>query len=392
MLLMLLSQSNLSAAEWASQVGIEARYFFDEPLNPVQHDNNLSLTFESEFYHDWQQSEQRIVFTPFARLDQYDSERSHFDLREFYWRRSFDNTDLYIGLRKLFWGVTESIHLVDIINQSDMVENIDGEDKLGEPMISLAHATALGDWELFLMPYFRERTFAGAEGRLRTPLVVDQERAMYESGKGKNHLDSALRWSHVIDDWDVGLSYFHGTDRVPQLIPATDNGIARFFPYYAQLDQLGLDLQYTYEAWLWKLEAVSRRHNNRLNPTLKRSSAAVGGFEYTWYGLLSATDVGLVLEYQYDSRNGQQAPLSNNDIAIGTRITLNDEDDTTLLAVAATDLEQRTRFISIEASRRLGDNLSINLEARFFSNTTQKTLLYPLRSDDYLEILLTTYF
>lgn len=384
----------LCATEWSSELGIEGRYFFEDPLDPRQHDNNLSLTFESEYYHDWQQGEQRFVFTPYVRLDQHDSERSHFDLRELYWRRTFGDSDLYIGLRKVFWGVTESLHLVDIINQSDLVENLDGEDKLGQPMVSLSHQNEWGQWELFVMPWFRERTFAGVEGRLRTPLIVESDYSQYRSGDEEEHIDSALRWSHVIDDWDLGLSWFHGTDRTPQLQPATiNNGNVVLQPYYAQLDQLGLDLQYTYDSWLWKLESVARRHDSGVSPTLKRSSAAVGGIEYTWYGILpAATDVGLVLEYQYDSRDGSDAPSANNDIAIGTRITFNDVQDTTLLALVATDLDHRARFISIEGSRRLGETMSVTLEARLFSNTQPQTLLYPLRDDDYLEIVLTHYF
>jgi len=391
--LALLPLGPLDAADWSAEISIEARHFFNDALNPQQHGSNLSTTFESEFYHDWDDDNQRIVFTPFARIDQHDSERSHVDLRELYWRRTFNNTDLYIGIRKIFWGVTESLHLVDIINQSDTIENIDGEDKLGQPMLSLSHATELGDWSLYLMPWFRERTFAGIEGRLRPPIVIDQDNAQFESGDEERQVDSALRWSHVIDDWDIGLSIFHGTDRTPQLILQTNNGVTTLLPYYAQLDQLGLDAQYTYESWLWKLETVARRHDNRFSLNFNRSKAAVGGFEYTWYGLFdSATDIGLVMEYQYDSREGKRAPIANNDIAIGSRLTFNDAQDTSLLALVASDLDQRERFISLEGSRRLGGDMSASIEARFFSNTTPQTQLYSLRDDDYIELLLTQYF
>jgi len=54
-----------------------------------------------------------------------------------------------------FWGVTEFQHLVDIINQTDLVENIDTEDKLGQPMINLALINDWGTVDLFIMPYFR---------------------------------------------------------------------------------------------------------------------------------------------------------------------------------------------------------------------------------------------
>ncbi len=70
-----------------------------------------------------------------------------------------------VGVRRVFWGVTEFQHLVDIINQSDSVEDIDNEDKLGQPMINLSLVKDWGIVDFFVLPYFRERTFAGAEGR-----------------------------------------------------------------------------------------------------------------------------------------------------------------------------------------------------------------------------------
>ena len=45
--------------------------------------------------------------------------------------RSNRDWSLSIGLGKVFWGVTEFNHLVDVINQTDLVEGIDGEAKLG---------------------------------------------------------------------------------------------------------------------------------------------------------------------------------------------------------------------------------------------------------------------
>ncbi|MDD7885073.1 hypothetical protein [Flavivirga sp. 57AJ16] len=37
--------------------------------------------------------------------------------------------------------MTESNHLVDIINQTDAVETFDGEEKLGQPMVQLSWGT-----------------------------------------------------------------------------------------------------------------------------------------------------------------------------------------------------------------------------------------------------------
>ena len=72
--------------------------------------------------------------------------------------------ELRVGVDRVFWGVAESQHLVDIINQVDFVEHPDGESKLGQPMV---HLTWSGDWgalELFGLSGHRARTFPGPVG------------------------------------------------------------------------------------------------------------------------------------------------------------------------------------------------------------------------------------
>lgn len=56
-------------------------------------------------------------------------------------------------------GVGGPVHLVDIINQSDLVENPDGEDKLEKPLVKLTSGLPwrAGTLNLFMLPYFRER-------------------------------------------------------------------------------------------------------------------------------------------------------------------------------------------------------------------------------------------
>ena len=52
----------------------------------------------------------------------------------------------------MFWGVTESQHLVDVVNQTDLVENPDGEEKLGQLMVNLTVARSWGTLNLFVAP------------------------------------------------------------------------------------------------------------------------------------------------------------------------------------------------------------------------------------------------
>ena len=93
------------AAEWTGFAGIEYRYFLQDPADTMQHGNNFSLSIETEFYHEWDDGSQSLAFVPYARLDENDTERSHFDIRELTWLISADTWELRLGIRKEFWGV-----------------------------------------------------------------------------------------------------------------------------------------------------------------------------------------------------------------------------------------------------------------------------------------------
>ncbi len=325
---------------------------------------------------------------PFLRLDSADNKRTHFDVREFFGLFVFDNMEIGVGARKVFWGVTESQHLVDIINQTDSVESPDGEEKLGQPMLNVAASLGGGTVELFVMPYFRERTFQGKKGRLRAPLVVVAERAEYESGAKEWHTDFALRYSTSLGDWDVGLSQFTGTGREPTLKVAFDKaGRPVLIPFYEQINQSGLDVQLITGEWLWKLEGIRR------SGQAATFCAATGGFEYTFVGIGgSAMDLGVLSEWLYDER-GEGAPTPNeNDVMAGFRLAVNDIESTEVLAGVVQDTSGPERVFFVEASRRLTDHWKATLEARAFSRSSQDDILASVGNDDHLQFELAYYF
>ncbi|MEO1083403.1 MAG: hypothetical protein AAFY88_04105, partial [Acidobacteriota bacterium] len=202
-----------AAGEWSGFVGLEVRAFANDGAFAGQGENFTgSLVFEPEYFREWNGGRDRAVAKAFLRLDSADDERSHVDLRELYWQRVGDGYELDVGVRTVFWGVAESLHLVDIVNQTDLVEDLDGEDKLGQPMVRLGLSRPWGYLELFLLPGFRERTFPGVDGRLRPSPIIDTT-AGYASSAGDGHVDAALRYSHVLGDVDLGVTYFRGTSR-----------------------------------------------------------------------------------------------------------------------------------------------------------------------------------
>jgi len=377
------------AGEWdlTGFVGIDSRAFWLDGRYPAQDDGlNMSLLLQPEFYWRGDDDRQRVSVVGFARIDSHDEERTHADLREAFWGMEGSSWDLTAGIGKVFWGVTESRHLVDVINQTDLVEDIDQEDKLGQPMVNVNLQRDYGRFGLFVMPWFRERTFPGIDGRFRTPLIVDTDNPIYESEDENHHTDFALRYSHYIGDVDFGAYWFDGTSREPRFVLAPDGD--RLLPVYEQMTQFGADVQYTRNAWLWKLETI--RRDTRSDSFI----AAVGGFEYTFYGVReSSADVGVLLEFLYDGRNDNSPPTaSDNDIFVGTRLALNDSSDTSVLAGVVVDTRTRELFFNVEAERRFGDNLSAELRLRTFMNAEPGDRLYTFAHDDYLQLRLSWYY
>ncbi len=383
-----LAPSEVLSFDLSGYVGVEGRYFINDPIFEAQEEHNGSLMGNVELYHDFDDNAQRLAFTVFAREDSEDRERSHMDVRELYLWRNFNDIEVYVGLRKVFWGVTESVHLVDILNQADNLENIDGEDKLGQPMIELVSAQDWGTLSAYVLPYFREQEFVGQKSRLR-PNAIISDNAIYQDDDEEQHVDFALRYSHYIDIWDFGFSHFSGTGRDPIFqLSGVEDGVPVLDAVYRQIDQTGIDVQATIDAWLLKLEAISIYEKS-----WGRNTAVAGGFEYTFFSVGGTNaDVGLVMEYQFDDRTGVRQSAAQNDMVFGMRWAFNDLDASEVLALVSQDLDKNNRFLSIETSRRLNDKWKIEVEARVFSSIEASSPEYDFRDDDYVQLELRRYF
>jgi len=384
-------------AEWSGDISLQNRYFINDPLpqNPQQHDNYLSISTEIEYYSDLNSSDKSITFTPFIRIEQYDKERTHTDIRELFYEQVFENWELRAGISKVYWGVTESQHLVDVINQTDNVENIDFEDKLGQPMVKASFEKDWGIVDLFVLPYFRERTFQGVEGRPRSFPVVDTDRASYESSDKQQNIDYALRWFKYFGELELGLGYFNGTSREPLFI--FDANALVLTPYYPQMQQASIDAQLTTEEWLWKFEAIARDwqqvDNNNSQISDESFFAMTGGFEYTFVGVYeSDADLGLVMEYLYDDRGIDATAFFQNDIMLGFRLAVNDADSTEALLGIIYDLDNQERLISLEASKRFADSWTATLEIRGFNNIDRLSRLKGIEQDDFIQLDVAYFF
>jgi len=400
-------------------IAAESRVFLADEQFPDQlrWSNVGSFVLQPEWYYEWSGGDDAVLFVPFFHADPTDEKRTHFDLRELNYLHVGNGWEVRAGFAKVFWGVAESNHLVDIINQTDGVEDVDREDKLGQPMIHLTVPSSWGAFELFTLPGFRHRTFPGKRGRLRTELVIAQDDPEFDSSLGHAHVDFAGRWSETFGAWNVALSHFYGTSRDPRLF--LDLIRQRLIPRYDIINQTGLEVQYTGDNILLKLEAFGRDGQSTYR------GAFVAGFEYTFYGVFdTAADIGWLVEGHYDSfdpdipvkclRSGTLPPPDQippncfnqlqgagflgtpspfeHDVFTGFRLTPNDEQTTELLAGVIIDAIDTSRFWNVEASRRIGSHWRLSADLRIFDHLSNDTLFAAINKDDFFQVSLAYYF
>ncbi len=379
------AQENKVEQNFEVEIGAEYRFFPDKGQFKNQKDHFPSLSIQPKYSVDWNKGKESITIVTFFRLD-IDNPRTHWDIRELYYQKAKGKWEINIGLKKIYWGVTESNHLVDIINQTDAVESFDGEEKLGQPMVEFSLTTDnYGTFNFFYLPYHRERTFSGEKGRFRFPVVIDKDAIGYESDAEEWRQDIAFRWSHYFGAFDIGLSHFFGHGREPLF---TFDNLGNVNAFYPVIHQTGIDLQVTHEAFLWKLESIYR------NAEAQNFFALVAGLEYTFSNIDgNGLDIGLLGEYLYDQRDEFALNALQNDVFFGSRIAFNDTQDTSILIGGITDLESSSKIFSMEASRRFGSTWTAEIETRIFSNINQSEfILSNFKDDSFLRFSISKYF
>jgi len=376
-------------ADWSKRgdIKIQAQAFTDNALHSATQSSNFSASGTAEFNREIGENG-NLTISPFIRIDQHDDSRTHVDLREFLYRHSGETWEMNIGLGKVFWGVAESNNIVDIINQKDAIEGTSPEHKLGQPMVNLLLLKDWGEVSLFVLPGFRERTFASKDGRPRGFFPIDTDNPLFQSDKKQNHIDVAGRISGAINQWDWGLHAFHGTAREPQLIISDSPLNLTIKPFYYQLTQVGIDVQATLESWLLKTELV-HKSGSRIDDHMQ----LVSGFEYSFYSVAeSDVDVGIVVEWLYDERTERADTVFQNDMLMGLRFALNDEQSSEALIGVITDLDGGGDLFSAEASRRIGDKFKLQIEALIWANADNDSVLSQFQQEDYLQLELGYFF
>ena len=111
--------SVLAKAERYGEVSLENRFFVEQGLFG-QGKNHSSFTLSPEFYFESEDQKTSFTFKPKIRRDSTDDERNLFDIQDLSLVRVKDSYETRIGIRRDFWGVTETVHRVDTVSYTHL--------------------------------------------------------------------------------------------------------------------------------------------------------------------------------------------------------------------------------------------------------------------------------
>lgn len=385
-----------SASSLTSAFEVEKTVFSQSPRFSGQNNSMNTKAIYSRAVLDWQNTglggNITATVAPFLRHDPNDSSRTHFDLREAKLDFRFGKTEATLGYDYVFWGKTEVDQIVDVINQKDFVEGVGGNNKLGQPMVSVRHIFNFGELPIsasaYYMPYFRERTYLGRESRLRIEPLVNTNNSSYVDGANQWTPSFAGRLASTIGNLDLALSGFYGVSRDPALKPSLN--AQELIPVYGIISQSGFEGQVTTDETLWKIEAIHRR--KQLNRKFEKDNyfATIVGMERTLYGITgSNSDLGIILEYAWDSRGESSISPFQNDLVFGSRIAMNNNHDSSILLTSSVDVKTKETLMRAKLNSRLNHFLTFSLEGGAYLSVAPGSLVNDFRGDNYLRSTLT---
>ena len=343
---------------------LEQRIFLDRPEQlsqpvdssypyPVYHQISVALSPHVEASSE----RNNMVYTvhPFLRIDERDEDRTHIDLREFKAAVVTKKWQASVGFDQVHWGVMENHHLVDIVNQTDYNESPNGDDKLGQPMFRLGVNLKDALLEAMILIGYREPATPTPGARFS---FEHDYRYEYEGWGEEYHPDLALRYSKKVKNIDVGVSYFGGHTRTPELIEqAGEEPIWKV----DLIDQVSLDINADLNRIELKAEVLYKLVDD------KSTRAMVFGSEFK---LIQNQNFGvnLLAEYSWD-QHGEEAFDNSfqNDLFAGVRVSLAGLNDSEILIGHNYDFDFGSQHGSVQAKVNVTKKLSVGVEGWWFN-------------------------
>lgn len=357
---------------------------YSSPHEATKESHRLAVRLAPEWR--WADGGTSMVFSPALYLEGANNGRTRVDVNELYLSTRLGDTTVKAGLSRLFWGVTESRHLVDVVNPPDLAHHYAAEQRLSTAMLHVAHPTPVGRLEVLLLPWERDPKYPGTAGRPRTDLPI------HPAVEHPNGTPPAFAARLAISQggFDSHVYFFRGLDRETVLAARTQPMAAptELTATRRLIRQWGADLQVPVGNFLAKAELTYRSGYSR------NFFSGVAGGEYALSGINgSVVDVSLLGEYQFDLRPAD-APLTTLERAVyaGVRVALNDPASTEFKFGVVAETTTGARIWRGDASRRIAKNWTVEGTLHVFDNARKSPSLMDYRKDSYVEVLAKYHF
>ncbi len=304
--------------------------------------------------------EASATFAPYLHYDQELTTDIHKAKVDIYWRGG----NASLGIDQVTWGKMEFSRLSDRINQTDLRSVLTGDPKQGQAMARVSQNTPVGQFELLHL-------FDSPERKYPTDLLPADVEAVYADAISEESSGWALRYDQYFGAFDVGIYGYTGVDRDPAVIVQNQ----RVQPYYDEVTQAGIDLQYTAGSLLIKSAYRQSWDQIQQDPVSYALSTADAqayaiGAEYALNNNDTASAT-VFAEYATDSRGESALQAMQNDVSLGAKFGLNNLQNTEFTVAGNYDLDDEKSVYNLRAEHRWTDRTKLEVNAYISGKDSQ---------------------
>ncbi len=308
--------------------------------------------------------------------------RSFLRIDELYAEYDFEDDQIFFGKNIRFWGALEVRNITDNFNNDELRGDPFYKDKLGSWNTSYSHFTDNGEFSIIVKLYEQAREmsafpyvyyyFPSTVGSV--PLLYDNSLI---SEEGNTRPSVYLKYSASTESEypiDYSFIYENGYDSqryYTQKIDPASSSVSIQENAYLVNKFLTCNTMVV-NSTLIKLEAVYADVIN--NKDISDYIHLGLGVEHTLTRVYKEADLGLISEYysyttlENDKRDDLELfELFQNDLFLGARYTLNDQESTTLVGGMILDLDYDEQVYYLEYETRLADIIKVNFDYRYIS-------------------------
>jgi hypothetical protein len=285
-----------------------------------------------------------------------------FNLKQLHGSYSSQNMRLLVGYDVLSWGKTTLYSPVNSINAIDYREDITGQQKRGQFIVSAKAADLLGGTaELVLVPENQEDELP----EFTTGMPLRMVKAETDASSG----GAALRYSKNINGFHMGISAHEMVAHQRQVLgmQLTPAGVA-LLTSQPRARFVGFELQKDLSsALIFSADLAAGRHQVLRSAPKKDFHAYSLGLDYSMPFAFSDEHLAnLVLEKHYDSRDSLAPSFYQDDWYLGLTYALNDVANTLFRAGVIKDMVYRTEIYTASLSRQFLEGRAM-LTLRYFA-------------------------